>query len=79
MQQRFVSGGFKTKSRRELSVRGRAASVLEFKTPDGKVDMDVLLVRKWPVIYMVSITGSETGDASWKQVADSLSESVEIR
>jgi hypothetical protein len=75
---RFTSGGFTLKNRRNLTVRGRSAVLLEFTAPDGKTDLNLLVLRKWPATFLIAISGSANG-TSWKKVIDSLPKAVEIR
>jgi hypothetical protein len=75
----FESGGFTLKGQRSLDVRGRKAILLEFKASGGNVDMNLLVIRKGLVRYLLAISGSASQNVSWKEVEDSLPESVEIR
>jgi hypothetical protein len=79
MSAQFTGGGFILKNQRTLFVRGRTAVALKFKAPDGKVDMNLLVIRRGPALCLAAISGSEQRDPSWKQVEDSLPESIEIQ
>jgi hypothetical protein len=74
----FVKGGFVLKGQRNLVVRGQKAIMLQFASAETKVDMNLVVLRKGVVRYLLAITGSRS-DISWKQVEDSLTESVEFR
>jgi hypothetical protein len=78
LSEEFVKGGFALRGQRNLLVRGEKAVLLQFASAQTRVDMNLLVLRRGFVRYLLAITGSRS-DTSWKQVEDSLTESVEFR
>jgi hypothetical protein len=78
LSEEFVKGGFVLRGQRNLLVRGEKAVLLQFASAQTRVDMNLLVLRRGFVRYLLAITGSRS-DTSWKQVEDSLTESVEFR
>jgi len=78
LSEQFVKGGFVLRGQRSLLVKREKAVVLQFVSAETRVDMNLLVLRKGFARYLLAITGSSS-DASWKQVEDSLTESVEFR
>lgn len=60
----------------ELS--GLPARILHFTTPKH-VDCDVILVKRWPVTYALSIAGPADATADWQRIRGAFPEALQIK
>jgi len=72
------ANGIKLNKETEVLVGGREAVFLEFLLPDKKTSLKMLLVRKWPALYILAMSGPEDGGA-WEEVLAGLPQSIEIK
>lgn len=71
--------GCTLKKERELKVRGKPARELQFAMPLGGVNVSLLVIRNWPVTYLLAITGQEKSREDWERIENTLEESIEIQ
>ncbi len=73
-----ASGTFAFESQRDLTIHGLPAKELSFLY-NSRIKFKMILVRKWPALYLLSVSGSPDATDSWKRVEDALPNSLEIR
>ncbi len=74
-----TSGTFVLKGERKLMMGGREAREVQLTSPKTGLDLNLVLLQKWPVVYVLAITGSSQSRDAWKQVENGLPGAVEIR
>ena len=72
------SNGFMYESQRDLTIHGMPAKELNFLV-NSKIEFRMILVRKWPALYLLAVSGSPDAMDSWKRVEDALPNSLEIQ
>jgi hypothetical protein len=70
--------GWTLNSDEPARVSGLPARVLRLTTPRG-VDVDLVLVKRWPVVYGLSVAGPAGDSDDWQRVRQALPQSLEIR
>ncbi len=78
LRKNYAAGGFIVRGQRELEIRGKKAKELEFFVPSGGLNLNLVIIRKWPVLYVLAITGSPQSQAAWERVENALPEAVDI-
>jgi hypothetical protein len=77
IRQHSIANGFRLKLESEILVGSEKAALREFLSPDNQTSLNTLLLRKWPVLYILAVSGPRDGSA-WK-VKDGLAQSVELK
>jgi hypothetical protein len=78
LRKRYAAGGFVVRGQRELEIRGNKAKELEFFVPSGGLNLSLVIIRKWPVTYLLAITGSPRSQTAWERLENALPEAVDI-
>ncbi len=78
LRKNYAAGGFVVRGQRELEIRGKKAKELKFFVPSGGLNLNLVIIRKWPVLYVLAITGSLQSQAAWERVESALPEAVDI-
>jgi hypothetical protein len=78
LRKNYAAGGFILRGQRELEIRGKRAKELEFFVPSGGLNLNLVIIRKWPVLYVLAITGSPQSQAAWERVENARPEAVDI-
>jgi len=73
-----VNQGWTLKGEESTSVSGFPARVLHLTTSRG-ADVDLMMVKKWPIIYALSVAGPSADSEHWKMVRDALPKSIAIK
>jgi hypothetical protein len=74
----FQSKGWTLVSDSQIEINGRAAHVLRFKRNSSARDAEVTLMRKWPVMYELLVTGPHDSSA-WSSITDALPQSIDVK
>jgi hypothetical protein len=69
--------GYVLKGDEAASISGFPAHLLRLSTPRG-VDLDVVMVKKWPVVYALSVAGPSDDSDDWKTVRSALPRALQI-
>jgi hypothetical protein len=69
--------GWTLNSDEPIRVSGLPAHMLHLTTPRG-VDVDLVLVKRWPVDYGLSVAGPANDLDDWKRIRQALPQSLEI-
>ena len=79
---RFVRGyearGWRLDSEESTSVSGLPAHVLRFGSPRGNF-ADLVIVKKWPVLYTLSVAGPASDLDHWKMVRAALPQAIQMK
>ena len=79
VRDRYIKLGWTLKSEEWTRVNGRRARVLRFAASVQRRDLDVVMVKKWPVTYALAFTGASTQQNGWQRLRDSLPQSLAIK
>lgn len=60
-----------------IEINGRAARIMRFQTNSGR-DLELAVVKKWPVLYTLVITGPRES-SEWSGLTDALPKSIEVK
>lgn len=63
----------------DLSIKGRPAKHLRYRTQGMKGRLDMLLVRDWPGLYVLAVFGNRNAEQAWQTFEQGLSQTIEIR
>jgi hypothetical protein len=72
------SNYFTLEGQRDLMINGKPAKELRFAY-QGNNEYRMILVRKWPALYLLAVTGSADSKDTWKRIEDALPDSLEIQ
>jgi len=70
--------GWVLDSEQSTTISGMPAHILRLTTPRG-VGVDLLMMKKWPVVYEVSVAGPSVDSERWKTIRAALPQSIQIR
>jgi len=73
-----MNQGWTLKGEESTSVSGFPAHVLHLTTSRG-ADVDLMMVKKWPIIYALSVAGPSADSEHWKMVRDALAQSISLK
>lgn len=73
-----ASPGWSLKSKESLTISGLPAEVLHLQSPRD-VDVDMLMVKKWPVVYGLSVAGPSGDSDDWKFLRASLAQALDVK
>lgn len=73
-----MNQGWTLKGEESTTVSGFPAHVLHLTTSRG-ADVDLLMVKKWPMVYALSVAGPSADSEHWKIVRDALPQSIAIK
>jgi len=59
LRKNYAAGNFILRGQRELEIRGKKAKELDFFVPAGGLKLNLVIIRKWPVMYVLAITGAQ--------------------
>ena len=60
------------------SISGLPAHILHLTSPRS-VDVDLVMVKKWPVVYELSVAGSSGDQEHWKTIRPALPQALELQ
>ena len=78
LRKNYAAGGYIVRGQRELEIRAKKAKELEFFVPSSGLNLNLVIIRKWPVLYVLAITGSPQSQTAWERVENALPEAVDI-
>lgn len=78
LRKNSAARGFIERGERELEIRGNKAKELKFFVPSSRFNLNLVIIRKWPVLYVLAITGSAQSQAAWQGVEKALPVAVDI-
>lgn len=61
-----------------LEVSGQPAHLLRMDARNN-IALDLLLIKKWPAVYGLSIAGPSTSSDAWRRIEDALPQSIKIQ
>lgn len=59
-------------------INGRAGRILRFQTNSRGGDLQLTIVKKWPVVYALAINGPHDS-SEWPGITDALQQSIEVK
>ena len=78
LRKNYGAGGYIVRGQRDLEIRAKKAKELEFFVPSSGLNLNLVIIRKWPVLYVLAITGSPQSQTAWERVENALPEAVDI-
>jgi hypothetical protein len=69
--------GYILKGDEATRISGFPAHILQLSTPRG-VDLEVIMVKKWPIVYGLSVAGPSGDSDDWKTVRTALPQALQI-
>ncbi len=79
IRDRYNRQGWTLQSEESIRINGKRARVFHFATSVQRLDLDLVLVKKWPVTYAIAFTGDSTQQAGWQRLRDALPQSLQIK
>jgi hypothetical protein len=70
--------GWALRSGESTTISGLPAHILRMTSPRG-FDVDMVMVKKWPVLYALSVAGPSDDSEHWNTVRAALLQSIEIK
>lgn len=70
--------GWTLNSEESTGISGLPAHILRLSTPRG-ADVDLVMVKKWPVLYALSVAGPSADSEHWKIVRAALPQAIQIK
>ena len=74
-----AAGGLVERGQRDLVIRGKKAKELEFFMPSSGLNVNLVVIRRGLVVYVLAVTGSREVQSPWKRFEDALPEAIDIQ